>query len=368
MKVLVVDDTVVYRKMVSDALATLPGVEVVGSAANGKIALALILELKPDLVTLDIEMPEMNGIEVLEAIRDREISVGIIVLSALTLKGGKLTIKALELGAFDFITKPAKANMEESLKVLKESLAPLIRAYAQRKEVRTILSGKAVPAAPPPPLATPERPGVETVASRMQAIARASKPELVAIGISTGGPNALAEMLPKLPAKLGVPILIVQHMPVLFTQSLAESLNNKCPFTVKEAKDNEFIIPNTVYIAPGGSQMKLLKSPGGDKLINITDDPPENHCKPSVDYLFRSLAHNFPGKSLGVIMTGMGNDGVMGLRLMKRHGGIVIAQDETTCTVFGMPKEAITAGVVDIVSPIHELAGVITKAVRGYPA
>jgi two-component system chemotaxis response regulator CheB len=202
----------------------------------------------------------------------------------------------------------------------------------------------------------------------MQAIALASKPELVAIGISTGGPNALAEMLPKLPANLGVPILIVQHMPVLFTQSLAESLNTKCPFTVKEAKDKESIKAGTAYIAPGGSQMKLLKSPEGDRIISITDDPPENHCKPSVDYLFRSLAHNFPGKSLGVIMTGMGSDGVLGLRLMKRHGGIVIAQDETTCTVFGMPKEAITAGVVDVVSPLHELAAAITKAVRGYPA
>jgi len=370
-KVLVVDDTVVYRKLVSDALASIQGIEVSGTAANGKIALAKIAELKPDLVTLDIEMPDMNGIEFLEAIRSQGIDVGVIVLSAHTVKGGKLTMKALELGAFDFITKPAKSTMEEGMAALKEALIPLVKSFAGRREVENILQGGAGPA-PIQQEPSVQQPHAarkeEDITHRMQAIATSVKPELVAIGISTGGPNALAEMLPMIPLNLGVPILVVQHMPALFTQSLAESLSAKCSLRIKEASDGEDLMANTVYLAPGGMQMKLVKGDGGMKLVKVTDDPPENHCKPSVDYLFRSLAHSFPGKALGVIMTGMGNDGVMGLKLMKRHGCMVIAQDEASCTVFGMPREAIAAGVVDIVSPLKDLAGEITRIVRGFPA
>jgi two-component system, chemotaxis family, protein-glutamate methylesterase/glutaminase len=363
MRVLVVDDTVVYRKLVSEALSALPGVEVAGTAANGRIALSKIPELRPDLVTLDMEMPEMDGIQFLEALRERKIEVGVIVLSAHTRKGGALTMKALELGAFDFITKPEKGRVEEGMAELREAFSHLVKAYAHKLEVQGILKGKAQAAAPLP---APEPARHEAITTRMEAIASGVKPELIAVGISTGGPNALAEMLPKLPVNIGVPILIVQHMPPLFTSSLAESLSAKCALKIKEASEGEQVFPNVVYIAPGGMQMKLVKSPEGSRIIRITDDPPENHCKPSVDYLFRSLAHNFPGRVLSVIMTGMGNDGTMGLKLLKRHGGLVIAQDEASCTVFGMPREAIAAGVVDLVVPLKDIAGEITKAIKGH--
>jgi two-component system, chemotaxis family, protein-glutamate methylesterase/glutaminase len=186
------------------------------------------------------------------------------------------------------------------------------------------------------------------------------------IGISTGGPNALSKMLPRLSNNLGVPVFIVQHMPPLFTQSLADSLNERCSLTVKEAEHGETARPNVAYIAPGGKHMKIIPGLSGQIQIEITNDPPENNCRPAVDTLFRSAAHGFPGRACAVIMTGMGNDGTLGLRLLKRHGCQTIAQDEASCVVFGMPKEAIEAGIIDVVSPLDLIAEEITKAVKGY--
>jgi two-component system chemotaxis response regulator CheB len=192
-----------------------------------------------------------------------------------------------------------------------------------------------------------------------------SKAEIVAIGISTGGPNALAKMLPMLPKDIGVPILIVQHMPPMFTQSLANSLSNKCAVAVREARQGEPILSNTVYIAPGGKQMKIVAGADGkSRVIKITDDPPENSCKPSVDYLFRSVAHHYVGRATGVIMTGMGSDGTDGLKLMKQNGATIIAQNESTCVVYGMPREAAETGLADAVLPLHQIADMIVKTVR----
>jgi two-component system chemotaxis response regulator CheB len=373
LKVLIVDDTIVYRKIVSDVLAQIPGVEIAGTASNGKIALARIKAMKPDLLTLDIEMPEMNGLEVLQALKTENLNVGVIVLSSLTVKGGELTMKALELGAFDFITKPDGPSQDENRREIKRSLEPLIKAYAHRREVSSILrgahmtGGNRFPVSPqsPPQGGTLIRQVVPSVVTRMNNIVARIKAEIIGIGISTGGPNALAAMLPLLPGDIDVPVLIVQHMPPLFTKSLAASLDAKSALTVKEGEDGETIKNNIVYIAPGGRQMKVtLGANASTKIIRVTDDPPENNCKPSVDYLFRSLAHHYVGRSTGVIMTGMGNDGTTGLRLMKRSGAAVIAQDETTSVVFGMPKEAIDAGVVDIVAPLDKIAGEIMKTVK----
>lgn len=363
MRVLVIDDTVVYRKIVSDSLASLPGVEVVGTASNGVIALSRIKALKPDVITLDVEMPEMSGLDVLEALRRESLEVCTIMISSLTTRGGEMTMKALELGAFDFITKPEGGSTDQNLAAIRQSLAPLMKAYADQQEIKDILRGRGVPlpqaaAAPPPAYAV----GAKTSPPRS---GPRQKPEIIGIGVSTGGPNALARMLPSLPGDLNVPILIVQHMPPLFTLSLANSLNAKCSFRVKEAENGEPVLANTAYIAPGGKQMKVaLGANASTKIIHITDDPPENHCKPSVDYAFRSLAHHFLGRSTGVILTGMGNDGVLGLRLMKRHGSMVIAQDQASCVVFGMPKEAIDAGVVDIIAPLDRIAQEIVRTVR----
>ena len=364
LRVLVVDDTIVYRKIVSDILSELPGVEVVGAANNGKIALSKMACLEPDLITLDIEMPEMNGLEVLERIKTQSPEVGAIVLSTLTRKGSALTIQALELGAFDFIPKPQGGSAEENRTAIKGVLAPMLRAFARRREIRDILKGPLTPQVNAGARKSPNTAKKVTRPVSVLSDARSSPSEIVAIGISTGGPNALAEMLPRLPAELHVPVLIVQHMPPLFTASLAENLNRKCALEVREAVDGEALRPRTVLIAPGGKQMKVVAGADGKaRIVRITDDPPENSCKPSVDYLFRSIAHHYVGRATGVIMTGMGSDGTLGLKLMKRNGATIVAQDEASCVVFGMPKEPIEAQIVDVIAPLSQIAAEIVKTV-----
>jgi two-component system chemotaxis response regulator CheB len=373
LRVLVADDAILFRRVISDALASLPDVEVVGTAANGKLALQKVRELKPDLLTLDLEMPETDGLAVLDALKQSGEKVAVIVVSALTHKGGQLTIKALEKGAFDFITKPDAANMEQSRAVIRQELAARVRALSSRLAIRHILhgSGGPKPAATDPasarPAATPVAPQgkLEDIAGRMSRIVAPGRPQLVLIGVSTGGPNALARLLPQLPKDLGVPILIVQHMPPLFTQTLAENLAAKSAIRVREAAAGDVLQPNTAYIAPGGKQMRVTTGPGGLRLLQITDDPPENNCRPAVDYLFRSVASHFPGQAMAVILTGMGNDGTVGLRLLKRQGCFVIAQDEATCVVYGMPKAAFEAGVTDLVLPLDAIAPRIAATVRG---
>ena len=378
MRVLVADDAVLFRRLLADVLASLPGVEVVGSAANGKIALQKVRELKPDLLTLDIEMPEMDGLEVLDALvrdallRNGERTVEVIVVSAGCRRGGDLTMRALEKGAFDFIIKPEAANPDRAREALLAEVAPRIRAIAHRLEVRTILRGssgcgrQAFPAAPtfaaePVPAGL----SLDGVARRMERLSNPAKPEMVLIGVSTGGPAALAQLLPAIPRDIGVPILIVQHMPAVFTKSLADSLAAKCVVRVREAAQGEFIEPNTAYIAPGGRHMRLEVGPENEPIIELTDDPPENNCRPAVDYLFRSAANRFPGRAMAVILTGMGNDGALGLRLLKRYGCFVIAQDQASCVVYGMPKAAVDAGVADVVLPLEGIANRIVATVRG---
>ena len=354
-RVLVVDDTALFRRIVSDALTGLPGVEVVGTAANGRMALARMAALQPDLVTLDIEMPELNGIEVLEAMGPAGLKAGAIVLSSLTTRGGEMTVRALELGAFDFLTKPDRGSAADNLAHLRTALQPMIRAFERRRDVRAMLGRTS----PPPPV----RPAPAIRDTPAVRAPRTASP-IVLIGVSTGGPAALATVLPALPRDLNAPVLIVQHMPALFTAPLAASLGRKCALHVSEGRDGEIAQSNCVYVAPGGTQMSVAPGPKGEPLLRITDDPPENGCKPSVDYLFRSVALQFPGRAVAAILTGMGNDGTAGLRLLKRAGCRSIAQDESSCVVFGMPKEAIAAGVVDTVAPLDGIAAAIVRAVR----
>lgn len=360
LKVLVVDDTVVYRKIVSDVLSEFPDVEVVGTAHNGKAALLKIKTLQPDLLTLDIEMPEMNGIEVLDQIRKNKMQVGAVMVSTLTQKGGAMTMRALELGAFDFIPKPQSGtSIAENREVVKAALEPILKAFNRNKDIKNLLSSAATGARATAPALVNRRPSTFKSLHQPQGSAA-----IIAIGISTGGPKALAEMLPKLPADTGVPIVIVQHMPPLFTESLAKSLDSKCKISVREASNGEVLMPNVAYIAPGGKQMKIVAGADGQqRAIKITDDPAENSCKPSVDYLFRSVADHYMGRSTGVIMTGMGSDGTKGLQAMKNNGSIIIAQDQTSCVVFGMPKEPIESGLADVVSPLDRLAEEILKTV-----
>lgn len=357
-RVLVVDDTVVYRKIVSDVLMELPDVEVVGTAYNGKSALMRIKSLQPDLLTLDIEMPEMNGLEVLQHLQQQAPRVGAIMLSTLTQEGGAMTMRALELGAFDFIPKPQSGTMAENKQAVKVALAPMIKAFARSRQIRERLGSL-------PKSAPVVRPIHRTVtATSAVSVHRLGTASIIAIGISTGGPNALAQMLPKLPGDIGVPLVIVQHMPPLFTQSLANSLNSKCAIEVREAKQGDLLEPNVAYIAPGGKQMKIVAGADGKaRVIKISDDPPVNNCKPSVDYLFHSVADHYVGRATGVIMTGMGSDGTAGLRQMKNNGAVVIAQDEDSCVVFGMPKEPIESGLADVIAPLDHIAAEIVKTV-----
>jgi two-component system chemotaxis response regulator CheB len=367
LRVLVADDSSVFRRAITDALTTIPDVQVVGSAPNGKIALQKVLELKPDLLTLDMEMPEMDGLAVLEALKQAGSTTSVMVISAVTMRGGRLTMQALEKGAFDFLTKPQGKDAAESKAMMVRELAPRLKALAHRRQIREILRPGARGTSSPGPTPSSYSSLAAASPSGRESATRGpiGRPEIVLIGVSTGGPAALARVLPLLPKDLGVPIAVVQHMPPIFTQSLAESLASKCNLRVREAADGDKFEAGLVLIAPGGRHMRLTACPYAVARAQITDDPPENNCRPAVDYMFRSAANGFPGRAMAVILTGMGNDGTLGLRLLKRHGCITIAQDEATSVVFGMPKSAIEAGVVDLVLPLDAIAGKILATVKG---
>lgn len=346
LRVLIVDDAAIYRKVVAGVLAEFSDVEVVATAPNGRIALQKIEQYAPDLLLLDIEMPEMDGLQLLSRLRAAGSEVGAIILSGLTGRGAETTLACLELGAFDFVFKPVGGTLEENAAVLRRELRSRLAAYARQREMRAILSGMAAIAGPRTP---PPEPGEE-----------AGPAEVVAVGVSTGGPKALAEMLPRLPADLPVPVLIVQHMPPVFTASLAQDLDHRCKLRVREARDGQEICAGEIVIAPGGRQMKVERD-GGSVVVRITDDPPENSCRPSVDYLFRSVANVYGGRAIAVIMTGMGNDGAAGCRLLKARGAPVVAQDQATCVVYGMPRQPIEDGTANVAAPLNRLAAEIAR-------
>ncbi len=360
LRAVVADDSALFRRVLSEVLNSFPGVEVVGSASNGDLALKKVRELKPDLLTLDMEMPVLDGLGVLERLAGEKEQTAVIVVSALTKKGGDLTIKALAQGAFDFITKPEGITADQSREWIRAALSSVLKALAKRVEIKNILHRQ-----PRTRTATASPASAVTEYAPAVASGRTVPPyrpiELILIGVSTGGPAALGKLLPELPADLKIPVLIVQHMPEKFTRSLADNLDNRSRLGVREAEDGEVLAPGRVYIAPGGRQMKLVPAADGVKQIKITSDPPENNCKPAVDYLFRSVAANFPGKAMAVILTGMGSDGTLGVRLLRRHGCFTIAQDADSCVVYGMPKSVVEAGVVDEVLPLSGLPGGLSR-------
>jgi len=364
LRVLVVDDTRLYRRLLSRILSAMDGVQVVGTADNGQAALEKIAQLQPDLLTLDIEMPTMDGLETLRQLHGMMPQMGIVMVSAHTVHGAKTTMRALELGAFDFITKPEDYNLAANVEHLRRQLRPIINTWCTRKYLRALVAGEGANASP---LADPGEALLPHSGVRPQPDASPLSPvDIVALGVSTGGPQALAQVIPKLPADLRVPVVIVQHMPPMFTAALAASLNDKSPLQVVEGYHGQRLEARMVYIAPGGKQMKVVRHEPEQALrLHITDDPPENYCKPSVDYLFRSIADLYTHRALGVIMTGMGTDGVLGVRLMKRQGARIIAQDAASCVVCGMPMGAIKAGVVDAVVPLEQLASAISTHVGG---
>lgn len=354
LKALIVDDSVLYRKILSDVLKSFSDVEVVGSANSGRAALDKLSQEDVDFITLDFEMPGMNGIEVLSELKKRFPSIYTIMVSAHTIKGAETTLKALNAGAHDFIAKPDEATMAASIKSLKQQMKIIVNTLQTKKRLRS---------AKKTPVVQKNKTNLSEISQRMQAVRRNVRVEVVGIAISTGGPNALNDVIPALPANLRVPVIIVQHMPAMFTKALAKSLDDKSKVKVVEGEHGMSVEPGTVYIAPGGKQMKVVVGEKG-KEIAVTDAPPENNCKPSADYMLRSLATVYKAGALGVIMTGMGGDGVKGLTIMKKFGSMIIAQDEASCVVYGMPMEAVKAGIVDTQIPLSLIADEIVKCVR----
>ena len=356
--VLVVDDSVVVRKLVTDALGADPGIRVVGTAANGQIALSKLDSLAPDVVTLDIEMPVLNGLETLRALRKTHPRLPVIMFSTLTEKGASATLEALSLGASDYVTKPANVgSVTESIARVREDLVPRIKALcgrpprglppAQRGAVAAPLATGSRPTPPPAPL-----PG------------SLGRLDVLAVGCSTGGPEALAEVLPRLPRDLPVPVVLVQHMPKIFTRLLAERLDRLCPVRVVEAADAQPLVAGTVYIAPGDYHLEVRRS-GTSVVTRLQQGPPENFCRPAVDVLFRSVASVYGERVLAVVLTGMGADGRRGCEQIKARGAHVVAQDEATSVVWGMPGAVVTAGVADAVLPLAQIGGYAASALRG---
>ena len=376
LRVLVVDDMALYRKLLSDLINEIPGVEVVGTAPDGKIALDKISRDRPDVVTLDIEMPVLDGLETLRVLKTWNSPPKTIVVSAHTREGAVKTMEALDAGAYEFITKPDGGDRDRNRERLQKKLRSIFAGLTVKPKVGVarIPVGAAAGGCSFGSAAVKRRPHKNTAEIAGQAAEIAGQTaeiagqtaEIVAIAVSTGGPKALSEMIPRLPQNLPVPVVVVLHIPMEFTAALVNSLDRKSAITVKIGEDRMALEPGKVYFAPGGRQMKIEAARGGKPaLLRVTDDPPENYCQPSADYLMRSVAVNYGGRSLGVIMTGMGDDGVQGLRLMKSEGATIIAQDEESSVVFGMPLEAVKAGIVDLLAPLRSIPHLIVERVTG---
>ena len=342
-RVLVVDDSAFVRQALVRMLGTAPDIEVVGTAVDGKDGVEKAVALRPDVVTLDIKMPRMGGLEALRRIM-AECPVPVLLLSSLTSDGGEITLRGLELGAVDFVDK-SSVQGHMSLLDLAEEVKAKVRALARVPRERVhVLGGLA--AEPPPPLPGPHAGGAE----------------VVVIGTSTGGPPALQAIVPRLPPGLASAVLVVQHMPVGFTRSLADRLNSRSAVPVREAQDGETVAPGVVLIAPAGRHMKV-KRRGAVARVWLDDEPRGALHRPSADVLMASVAKAYGPRTLGVILTGMGSDGVEGLRAIRLGGGRTFAESEESCVIYGMPKAAVEAGVVDRCVPLGRMADEILAAV-----
>ena len=361
-RVLVVDDSVVVRRMVADVLAAEPDIEVVGTAANGRIALTKIELLRPDVVTLDIEMPVLDGLQTLPLLRESSPDLPVIMFSTLTERGATATLTALELGADDYVTKPSDTrSLDEARAAVRESLVPKVLALAARARMRA-----AVRPAREEGGARPLRPAPAPSPVRLRRHVPAARIAVLGIGSSTGGPEALTQVLCALPADLPVPVLVAQHMPPVFTARFAERLDEKTPFTVREAVAGDRLRPGHVYVAPGDWHLRVAGTVLEPR-IALDQGPAEHYCRPAVDPLFRSLAEVYGAATLALVLTGMGHDGAAGCVEIARVGGQVIAQDEATSVVWGMPGAVAAAGVADEVLPLGEVAPAVARRVLARP-
>lgn len=361
LNVLVVDDTITYRRILTEALEATGESIRSTTAPHGRLALNRLEQEPADLVLLDLEMPEMDGLETLAHLRKHFPETAVVMISGRADRAADATVLALERGALDFIRKPEGPDPEGSRAELRDTLRPILRHVRMRKNLRTGTVAESVQLRARPEPLTSKPP------------ARLSAPpvpvQAVGLGISTGGPNALNEVIPALPADFPVPILLVQHMPPGFTASLAEHLDKRSRVRVREAEEGTCLEGGTVYIAPGGRHLVVRKRPstGNSKeafIVGLNDQPPENSCRPSVDVLFRSMAAHYGSGALAVVMTGMGSDGCEGVRALKRQGCFVMTQTEDTCVVYGMPAAVDEAGLSDERVRLDRIAERLTELVR----
>lgn len=356
-QIMIVDDSVVARKVLTDVLSSDPDLDVAGWASNGRLALAKLQNLCPDIILLDVEMPEMNGLETIPGIRKILPRTPIIMFSTLTERGAEATFDALALGASDYLAKPSNKDMAATSESIRRDLIPKIKALchfptAARNAPATVTSAAALSS----------RPKIRGASSRY-----ASQPKIVAIGVSTGGPDALAKLLPSFPANFPLPVVIAQHMPPIFTGLLAKRLATKCTLSVNEARSSELLAPSCIRIAPGDFHM-VVQQENRCMRLRTHQGPRENFCRPSVDVLFRSVAAAYGPSCLGVILTGMGQDGLKGCEALCAAGASVIVQDEASSVVWGMPGFVVRAGLAEKILPLDQIAAEIVRRVGVQPS
>jgi len=385
-KVLVVDDSALMRNLVSRIVENAPGMTVVGKAMNGKFALEKIPLVNPDIIILDIEMPEMNGVQFLEERKKQGITIPVIMLSSIAKKGAAVTMQCLALGASDFITKPSGSDSPD-LHVIANTLVEYISSYGGKyKQIQELKArfGTGIPSARSmaPSISTsttsssitkesetPTRSSfsfmqkTEKQPLEIKPLREGGRIEIIAIGISTGGPNALREVFKNIDPNLKQPILVVQHMPAGFTEEFANSLNAICPLEVKEASDGDLVKSGRILIAPGNKHIYVEKKSLAT-VVRLSDEEQRNGHRPSADVLFESVAKNFQNKALGVIMTGMGRDGAAELAEMRKQGAWTLGQDEESSIVYGMPRVAFELGAVQKQVPLSEMAKAISDIAR----
>jgi two-component system, chemotaxis family, protein-glutamate methylesterase/glutaminase len=381
LKILIADNNDTYRALLSKVVAQIAGAEVVDTASDGRMAMAKLRTKKMDLILLEMGLPFMDGLKILEQVRECHPHVGVVVVSAACSDNKEKIIQALEMGAIDFISKSDFEVSDAGALVLRRRLMALMGLFRARRgaSLAKSLSGERLPSTsiplvwevqrPPQPAEFPRRGTGQSNVGFPKPMVTNSKVQVVALGVSTGGPNALAQLIPLLPGDLGVPLLLVQHMPATMTASLAYSLNRKSALQVREAVDGEEVLPNCVYLAPGGKHMIVTRQRTagvsyGSKRIRLTSDPPVNSCRPSADVLFQSVAEVYEGTILAVLMTGMGNDGTEGVRALKRKGCYCLAQTQETCVVYGMPRSVIEAGLSDEQVDLDHMAQRIATLIR----
>lgn len=389
-RILIVDDSAVMRSLLRSVVVSDARLEVAGTASDGASALRAMDSLNPDLVLLDVEMPVMDGLNTLKQMKAKGRREPVIMCSSLTQRGAKVTIEALASGAADYVAKPSgQASREAAVQSLAQDLIPKIMALT----ASSISAQDSIPAhqgifsagpgtasgmgsarlIPLTPLPQPEfkMPGIFAAAAPSATQPIISAPGVLLIGVSTGGPAALDVLLPALPASFPLPVLVVQHMPELFTKLLAERLDTRCPLRVAEAVSGQPIRPGTIHIAKGNWHMEVsatesLSSAHGNlpaAILRLTQAPPENHCRPAVDVLFRTAVAVYGSRVLGVVLTGMGSDGMLGCRLIREHNGTVLAQDQPTSAVWGMPGAVAQAGLAHRILPLNAIAPEILRLV-----